>query len=148
MKRCIELRPFEDTTQVVFVDWEFALNAAKSLDISAEEEGRLPINGKAAINILAEYGVITHKCVYLPENSKLAIVLSPPFVRFCPSVDGLEGIFIEEYEEGKHGKVFLELKKEGLFSYSNIDSRIDGWGFFGDMIALSWQVRNSIQQPE
>ncbi len=43
---------------VVEIDWEYALNAVENLDVTAQEEDRLSIKGKAAINILAEYGAI------------------------------------------------------------------------------------------
>lgn len=132
----IQLDPFKEISKLVVIDWEYALQAVENLDTSAIEEDRKAIKGKAAINILAEYGAIAYKCVYPPENTKLAIVISPPVVRFCPSLDGLDGVFIENYTEEKHGKFFLELTKDDLFAYSNIDSRIDGWGFFGDMIWL------------
>ena len=131
----IQLDPFKETNPVL-IDWEYALRIAENLDTSSQEEKRRAITGKAAINILAEYGAIAYKCVYPPDNAKLAIVISPPYVRFCPSSNGLDGVFIEEYTERKHGKCFLELTKDGLFAYTNIDSRLDAWGFFGDMVWL------------
>lgn len=136
----VEFHPFGDIDQAVFIDWDFALNAVSNLEVLAPGgEEKLPINKKAAINILAEYGSITHKCVYPPEKSKLAIVISPPFVRFCPSTEGLNGVFIEEYVEENTGKCFFELEKRGLFSYTNIDSRLNGWRFFSYMIGLGWK---------
>lgn len=132
----IVLEPFSEINKPVMIDWDYALKAVHNLDASAMKEDRKAIEGKAAINILAEYGAIAYKCVHPPESTKLAIVISPPYVRFCPSSNGLDGIFIECYTEGKHGKCFLLLTKNDLFAYSNIDARIDGWRFFGDMV---WQ---------
>jgi len=130
----IQLEPFKEINKPVLIDWEYALKAVENLDKYASDENRNPIKGKAAIAILAEYGAIAYKCIYPPEDTKLAIIISPPHVRFCPSSDGLDGVFIENYTEEKHGKCFLELTKDGLFAYNNVDSRIDGWGFFSDMI--------------
>jgi hypothetical protein len=130
----IQLEPFKEINKPVLIDWEYALKAVENLDKYASDENRNPIKGKAAIAILAEYGAIAYKCIYPPKNTKLAIIISPPHVRFCPSSDGLDGVFIENYTEEKHGKCFLELTKDGLFAYNNIDSRIDGWGFFSNMI--------------
>lgn len=142
----IEINPFKEANKVVSVDWDYALKAVENIDNHADQENRRTIKGKAAINILAEYGVIAYRCASPPENSKLAIVISPPYVYFCPSLDGIDGVFIEEYNQEKHGDFFLELKKEGLFDYTNIGGRLDGWGFFGGMVALSWQGR-SLELP-
>ncbi|MEY3223181.1 MAG: hypothetical protein RLZZ203_2037, partial [Cyanobacteriota bacterium] len=42
------------------------------------------------------YGAIAYKCIYPPKGTKLAIIISPPHVRFCPSSDGLDGVFIRK----------------------------------------------------
>ena len=123
------------------IDWDYALKAEENLDTSAQEEKRRAITGKAAINILAEYGAIAYRCATPPNDTKIAIVISPPYVRFCPSPDGLDGIFIENYIEEKHGKCFLEITKDGLFGYTNIDARLDAWGFFGDMVLLGQESK-------
>lgn len=119
----------------ISLDYEYALSTVKDLDTSAQE-GRTKIKNKSAINILVEYGIATHLCSSPPEGSKLAIVISPPVVRFCPSKDKLDGVFFEQYSPEKHGKVFLELTKSDIFDFSNIQSRLDGWEFFAEMVML------------
>ena len=132
-----QLDPFKEITKPVIIDWDYALKAVENLDKYANDENRTPIKGKAAINILAEYGAIAYKCVYPPESTKLAIVISPPFIFFCPSPNGLDGIFVEDYSEDKHGKSFMDLEKDNLFAYSNIDARLDGWAFAAGMVELA-----------
>lgn len=117
--------------------WEYALKAVKDIDVLLPGETRPTIKGKSAIHILLEYGKIAYESSDPPDGSKLAIIISPPFVRFCPSGDGLSGIFIEEYEEEKHGKCFLEIEKTNLFDFCNINARLDGWQFFANMVSLS-----------
>lgn len=135
MTEFTNLAPFKEINKPIIIDWEYALQVVENLDTSAIKEDRNPIKGKAAIAVLAEYGAIAYKAVCPPESTKLAIIISPPYVRFCPSSNGLDGVFIENYKEEKHGKCFLELTKEDdLFAYNNVDSRIDGWGFFSNMI--------------
>lgn len=120
----------------VWVDEDFAEEAVKGLDIWAEKEKRSPIQGKVAIKILAEYGLVAHVCSSCPKNLKLAIVIDPPSVYFCPSRDGLHGIFIEPYEEKKHGDGTVFMLKNDLFSYTNIQARLDGWAFAAGMFKL------------
>ena len=121
----------------IFCDWEYALKTVKDIDILLPGETRSRIKGAAAIRVLLEYGKIAYDCSTPPDSCRLAIVISPLFVRFCPSRDGLSGIFIEEYGEEKHGKCFLEIKKTNLFDFCNINARLDGWQFFANMVSLS-----------
>lgn len=115
------LNPFKNANVAVSIDWDYALQRSKDVGL---------IGGEVAINILAEYGVIAYKCASPPLTTpKLAVVISPPFVRFCPSIAGLNGVFIEDYQEEKHGKCFIKVFKKDIFSYGNIYSRIDGWKF-------------------
>ena len=118
----------------VQVDFDYALKAVKNLDVTAEKENRLPIEGNSAIRILGEYGAIAYRCSWVPQNVKLAIVICPPFFWLCPSKNGLNGIFIEEYEENYHGKGISIEKGKELFSYTNIDGRLDGWSFCTQMM--------------
>ena len=143
--KIIQLDPFKEITKPVIIDWDYALTAVATLDKYASDENRTPIKGKAAINILAEYGAITYKAVCPPESTKLAIVISPPFIFFCPSPDGLDGVFIEDYSEDKHGKSFMTSEKDNLFAYSNIDARLDGWGFAAGMVELAQKSRDHNQ---
>ena len=135
----IEITPFEEIKKSVQIDWGYALSVVATLDKYADDENRTPIKDKAAIIILAEYGAITYNAVCLPENTRLLIVISPPFVFFCPSSEGLDGVYIESYSEDKHGKAFMVLEKDNLFAYSNLDARLDGWAFAASMIELAWK---------
>ncbi len=141
ISKIFQLDPFSNGKDLVFVDWDFALSVVETLDKYARDENRNPIKGKAAISILAEYGAITYKAVCPPESTKLAIVISPPFIFFCPSPDGLDGIFVEDYSEDKHGKSFMDLEKDNLFAYTNIDARLDGWSFAAGMVELARSQR-------
>ena len=137
ISKIFQLDPFSNGKDLVFVDWDYALTAVATLDKYASDENRNPIKGKAAINILAEYGAIAYRCSGVPDRFKLAIVISPPHVWFCPSSDGLDGVFIEDYSEDKHGKSFMISEKDNLFTYSNIDARLDGWSFAAGMVELA-----------
>ena len=143
ISKMIYLDPFSNGKELVFVDWDFALSVVETLDKYASDENRNSIKGKAAINILAEYGAITYKAVCPP--TKLAIVISPPFIFFCPSPDGLDGVFIEDYYEDKHGKCFMQLEKDNLFAYTNIDARLDGWAFAAGMVELARMNKDNYQ---
>ncbi len=141
-KTMITLKPFNESAgKDVIVNWDYALKAVENLDTTYEEEGRKPLHLKTIIHILAEYGAIAYQCSSVPKELRLAIVISPPIVNFCPSKDGVDGIFIEEYSEEKHGKCFLELTKNELCCYTNIDGRIDGWRFFGGMVLLGQESK-------
>ena len=113
----------------VFIDWEYALQSVVNLSKTFK-------NRRATVNVLAEYGAISYQCATPPEGSKLAIVISPPIVYFCPSDDGLSGIFIEKYQEEKHGKCYFQIEKTDFSSFSNIHARLDGWQFFANMVSL------------
>lgn len=143
--KIIQLDPFKEITKPVIIDWDYALKAVENLDKYANDENRTPIKGKAAINILAEYGAIAYRCSGVPDRFKLAIVVSPPFVFFCPSPDGLDGIFVEDYSEDKHGKSFMTSEKDNLFAYSNIDARLDGWVFAAGMVELAQMNKDNYQ---
>jgi hypothetical protein len=141
ISKIFQLDPFSNGKDLVFVDWDYALTAVATLDKYASDENRNPIKGKAAINILAEYGAIAYRCSGVPDRFKLAIVVSPPFIFFCPSPNGLDGIFVEDYSEDKHGKSFMDLEKDNLFAYTNIDARLDGWSFAAGMVELARSQR-------
>lgn len=65
-----------DIPATVQIDWEYALKITEYLDVSAEQECRIPIKGKTAARILAEYAAIAHHCCFPPENTRLAVVVS------------------------------------------------------------------------
>jgi hypothetical protein len=133
-----ELKVFE-TPQVVHIDWAYALEICKTLDRPEPDEDRLPITGKAAIVILAEYGAIAHKCSFPPKSVKLAVVVCPPSTWFCPSTDGLDGVFIEQYTPEKFGNgISIEADNPDLFRYGSIDARMDGWEFAAFMVSKSY----------
>jgi hypothetical protein len=117
----------------VFIDWDYAMRSVENLDPTAEQDGRLPMKGKAAIRVLAEYAAIAHHCSFAPKGTTLAVVVSPPRVWFCPGKAGLHGAFIEEYREDKHG-VGVPFYKPDLFDYTNIDARLDAWSFYAGML--------------
>jgi len=127
----------------VHVDWEYAIAVSETLD-NPGEENRLPISGNAAVRILAEYAAIAHRCAWAPEGTRLAVVVSPPYVWFCPSKDGLHGAFIEEYSVEKHGAGLSYLKSD-LFCYTNIDARLDGWNFNASMVMSSIERQMGLQ---
>jgi hypothetical protein len=133
-KELIELRVFE-TPQTVHVDWDYALEICKTLDRPEPDEDRLPITGKAAIAILAEYGAVAHKCSFPPESVKLAVVVCPPCTWFCPSMDGLDGVFVEQYSPDKFGSgISIEVEDTDLLRYGSIYARMDGWDFAARMV--------------
>lgn len=113
----------------VWVDEAFAEEAVKGLDTWAEED-------KRSIKILAEYGLTAFVCSSCPEDVKLAIVIEPPLVHFCPSLDGLHGVFIEAYDKEKYGDAVELVKQKDLFAYTNIQARLDGWSFAAGMIKI------------
>ena len=115
------------------IDWEYAIESVEKLDTSAEKENRSPVKGKAAIIILGEYGAIAHRSSFPPEDTKLAVVISPPSIWFCPSQDGLHGVFFEEYKDSKYGSG-IQFTKLDLFDYTNIDARLDAWNFYSQML--------------
>jgi hypothetical protein len=124
-----EIRVF-DTPQIIKVDWEYAIDQCRNIDRVESDENRLPITGKAAVLILAEYGSIAYKCAYVPSDINLAVIVCPPCVWFCPSKERLDGVFIEEYSEERFGGGLKLTKIDcDLFSYSSIEARLDGWHF-------------------
>jgi hypothetical protein len=119
----------------VSIDLPYAIEICQNLDKLLPDEHRLPITGKAAVMILAEYGAIAHRCSSAPEGIKLAVVICHPTVWFCPSHQGLDGVFIEPYQESKHGQgICLEHENGDLFRYGSIEARLDGWEFAARMI--------------
>jgi hypothetical protein len=136
-----ELIVFE-TPQVVHIDWDYALEISKTLDRPDPDEDRLSIRGKAAIMILAEYGAIAYKCSLPPKSVKLAVVVCPPCTWFCPSTDGLDGVFVEKYSSEKFGSgILIDAKDPNLFRYGSIEARMDGWQFAALMVSKSYSTR-------
>jgi hypothetical protein len=133
MQSLIEFDVF-DLSSIVKIDWEYALKITENLDSSAKQENRNPIAGKAAVRILGEYAAIAHHCAFAPKGVMLAVVVSPPTVWFCPSKDGLNGSFIEEYSQARHGEGIRFTKAFDLFQYTNVDARLDAWSFYAQMI--------------
>lgn len=123
-----------DVPPIVQVDWEYALEVVKNLDVSAAAENRIPIQGKAAITILGEYAAIAHHSAFAPDNMNLAVVIAPPSVWFCPSEDGLNGAFVEEYKVERHGNGICFVKEPDLFAYTNIEARLDAWSFYAQIL--------------
>lgn len=125
-KQLIQVTPFQFESPPVFVDWDYALNLITDGFIKR----------KASINCLAEYGAIAYECTSVAEtNSRLAIVICDSSVWFCPSRDGLNGVFIEPYRPERHGQG-IEYKKQTLLECTNFQARLDGWDFFAQI--TSW----------
>jgi hypothetical protein len=127
----IELTVF-DVPQAVSIDWDYALKACKSLDKSLG--GGNTIRGKTAIVILAEYAATAYRCASPPDGVGLIVVVCPPGVWFCPNNKGADGLFIEPYSLEKHGEEFQIVGKTQLLDFCSISARMDGWGFFSEMI--------------
>jgi hypothetical protein len=71
-----------------------------------------------------------------PKAQKLAVVVWPPQVFFCPSLDGLDGVFVEPYDEDKHGKNCFVLHKEyDIWDFTSAHALRDGWEFNASMIS-------------
>jgi hypothetical protein len=119
----------------VFVNWDYALTVCAQLDRPEAGEDRLPMRGKAAISILAEYGATAHRCCHPPAGTKLAIVISPPSIWFCPSQFGLDGVWIDSYSEREFGQgVELALTTPNLWRFDNIHARLDAWDFVAEIL--------------
>ena len=130
-----EIRVHENPS-TVYVDWDYALNICESLDKVGSDDDRLPMTGKTAILVLAEYAAIAHKCAWPPENVGLAVVVCPPSVWFCPKEKGkgLEGLFIEPYSKVRHGEGLEFVKRDpDLLDFCSINARRDGWRFAAEM---------------
>lgn len=131
----IDLNVF-DQPCTVHVDWDYALKVTETLDTTATDDDRRPVTGMAAIRLLAEYGATAHSCAACPDNLKLLVVVSPPIVVFSPSIDGIHGIFVEEYNPDKHGVAGVTFHKEiNLLAYTNLAARLDAWDFCAEMLS-------------
>ena len=117
----------------VHVDKEHAFKSITGWDVGADAENRLPIEGMAAVRILEEYGKAAHLCASV-ESCNLAIVIDAPSVWFCPSQDGPDGVFLQQYDESIHGPGVEVEKQLDIWDFSNIKARLDGWGFFAQMV--------------
>jgi hypothetical protein len=124
---------------VTIDDWDSALDIASKLDRLKPGEDRSLINGRIALRIVAEYGLLFYQSAHPGEetNLKLAIVIDEITVYVIPSEEGLDGVFIGEYWLAKYGKWAHKLTKESLWNFTNIDARLDGFSFFADMLTQS-----------
>jgi hypothetical protein len=127
----------------VFVDWDYAIAVCEKLDRPLED--RRPIQGRTAVRILAEYAAIAHRSAWPPDGVKLAVVVAPPSVWFCPSEHGHHGGFICAYDSDVFGtgiEFFKAGAEHSLFDYCSISARLDGWSFASRMISTHSKSEN------
>lgn len=121
-------------------DWDKALVAASNLDRLEPEEIRGLIQGKAALLILAEYGLVFHRCAHPGEgvDVSLLVVIDQNVVYIIVSkCEEMNGVLIGEYKAEVHGEWVKKLTKKSIWDFSNIDARIEGLAFFVDMLQQS-----------
>lgn len=128
-----------DGKTVTIDDWQAALDVASRLDLLKPGEDRSLINGRIALRIVAEYGLLVYQSAHPGEETglKLAIVIDETTVYVIPSEEGIDGVFIGEYWLAKYGKWAHKLTKESLWDFTNINARLDGFAFFADMLTQS-----------
>lgn len=124
------------TYEVAFKE---AIELSKDLDCESNyDRGELPLFGAPVLQLLGIYGVLAHKASSKPKNQKLAVVVWPPQVFFCPSKDGLDGVFVEPYSEEKHGKnCFVLHKDSNIWDFGSVDALRDGWTFCAEMVNIA-----------
>jgi hypothetical protein len=128
-----------DGETVTIDDWDSALDIASRLDRLEPDEDRSLVNGRIALRIVAEYGLLFYRSAHPGEETgvKLAIVIDENIVYVIPSEEGMDGVFIGEYCASKYGDWAHKLAKESLWDFTNINARLDGFSLFADMIAQS-----------
>jgi hypothetical protein len=119
------------------VDWDVAISLCKTLDHEDNySDGELPFSAAPCIRLLGIYGVLAKKASSCPELQKLAVVVWPPQVFFCPSLDELDGVFVEPYDKNKHGKNCFVLHKEcNIWDFTSAHALRDGWEFNASMVS-------------
>jgi hypothetical protein len=121
---------------VTIDDWDSALIAASTLDKLEPDEDRSLIQGKAALRIVAEYGVRLYETAHPGEgiSLKLAIVIDENVVHIIPSKDGADGVFIGKYSAEQYGEWVKKLTIEDIWGFSNIEAMLEGRTFFAEML--------------
>jgi hypothetical protein len=128
-----------DGKTVTIDDWHSALEMASRLDRLEPGEDRSLINGRIALRIVAEYGLLFYQSAHPGEETgvNLAIVIDETTVYIIPSEHGKDGVFVGEYCASKYGDWAHKLTKESLWDFTNINAMLDGFSFFADMITQS-----------
>lgn len=134
----------------IFIDSDYFESVSQvNLDNLATWGGREPL-GVGSRNIIAEYGALVHYCSvgWMNEHAKdlpsvkaknLVIVIDAPNVYFCFNGNS-NGVFIEQYNQEKHGLAVCDITKESFSELSNIDARGDGWWFAAEMCRISEEL--------
>lgn len=125
----------------VSVDWGKALELCKEIDNEGNyEDDRAPIAGSAAIRLLSVYALMVKHCLSQPKETKLAVVVWPPNVWVVPSIDGLDGCFVEPYSEEKYGSSYCKITKDfNLHEFSSINAIWDGRDFYAEILSAGRQ---------
>ena len=118
-------------------NWEQAFAAVSKLDQLKSGEDRSLIQGKAALRIVAEYGLMYYKCAVLSSDSKirLRLIIDGNTVYTFLSLDGVAGVFIYPYDAELHGDWVEKLDKNSLYDFNNIEARLEGWSFYARVLA-------------
>ena len=121
---------------VVSADWEAAIHKYHEMDNedNYDNSNEVPFDGAAIVRLLGEYGLGVRKAANPPEGTCLVIVVWPPEVWFCPNQAGLDGVFVEQYSQAKHGVGIKLSKPDNIWDYSNLDAKRDGWFFWSQMV--------------
>lgn len=146
-RNLVSIDVFKDVSHSVEVDWDQALNLCDSIDSEDNYlNGELPFCGKAAIRLLAEYGVLAKAAAGVPPSTKLCVVVWPPSVYFCPSTlsdASADGVFVEPYCKEKHGFAIEYEKEFNVWEFSSVHAVRDGWTFSADMINQARKLRRN-----
>ena len=118
-------------------DWKQALAAASKLDRLEVGEDRSLLQGIAALRIVAEYGLVFHRCALPSPDSelRLLVVIDGDVVYVIPAQSGASGVFIGKHDVELHGDWVQRLTKSSLRDFSNIDAKLDGRTFFSAMLS-------------
>lgn len=131
----------DDTAQdsVWIRNWEQAFAVASKLDQLKPGEDRSLIQGKAALRVVAEYGLMYYKCAVLSSDSevRLRLIIDGNTVYTFLSLDGVAGVFIYPYNPEFHGDWVEKLEKKSLYDFNNIEARLDGWSFYARRLLRS-----------
>lgn len=131
--------------ETVFVsDLDESMVSVSKLDkLEPGDESRRLIQGKAALLIVAEYGLTLYGCAHPGEGISvpLLVVIDENVVYISVSYPGKMTVFVGAYDEKAHGAWVKKLTKSSLWDFSNIDARLDGWAFHADMVSQSMRAK-------
>ena len=120
-------------------NWEQAFAAVSKLDQLKSGEDRSLIQGKAALRVVAEYGLMYYKCAVLSSDSgaRLRLIIDGNTVYTFLSLDGVAGVFIYPYNAEFHGDWVEKIEKNSLYDFNNVEARLDGWSFYARRLVRS-----------